>query len=176
MSKQKKQEVINIDNLFDIPYKNCGEIKFERQGMVMNLKIQSLNEFEQEELRNMFPQPDAPLKKKKKLDENGNPVMITKGPLAGKHMLEEVRDYEDKEFNKAHARYITDVAAGAAALGIVTKWALKDTEEKECDITLVQKIERLKKLFNYDSINYIGQEVLQLSTVSSVDLEEAVKN
>jgi hypothetical protein len=172
----KKKKVINVENLFDIPYKNVGVINFERAGQTLSLKIQSLNEYEQEDLREMFPQPEAPLKKKRKLDDNGNPIMITKGPLAGKHVMEDVRDYEDKDFQKAHAKYITDVAAGAAALGLQIKWVKPDENLKEEDIDLPEKIKRLKGLFNYDSINFIGQEVLRLSTVTSVDLEEAVKN
>lgn len=169
-----KKKVVCVKNLFEVPYKNVGVIKFERAGEVYELAIQSLNENEQEDLRNIFPQPDAPLKKKKKLDENGNPILITKGPMAGKHMIEEVRDYEDKEYIKAYSKYVTDVAAGAAAMGLQVSF--KKDKEKDEDVTIEQKIERLKELFNYDSINFIGQEVLKLSTITSAELEEAVKN
>jgi len=177
VSKKEKVKVIGLDNLFDVPYKNVGVIEFDRAGKTYSLSIQSLNEIEQEQLRERFPQPDAPLKKVTAKDENGNAKMITKGPMAGKHMLEEIRDYDDKEYNKAHAKYITDVATGAAALGLVVNFAKsKDDKRTSDEIPLEEKINRLKELFNYDSINYIGQEILKLSQIDYKELDEAIKN
>ena len=176
MSKNKKVAVI-VDSLFDIPYKNVGKITFDRAGQTYELKIQSLNELEQEELRNKFPQPEPPVKKVTMKDEYGNPKLYAKGPMAGKHMVEEVRDYDDKEYLEAQAKYITDVAAGAAAMGLMISFAKdKDDKRPNEEIPLEEKIVGLKKLFNYESINYIGQEVLKLSQINYKELEEAVKN